>query len=70
MSGCSADIVNMEADKQDSQTIEARENLQKGLRILAKIIAREILAGRFPTCPGDVIEEQQKRGGEKDGQHS
>jgi len=44
----------MSEDKQDNQTLEARENLQRGLRILAKIIAREILAGRFPDCPGDI----------------
>jgi len=48
----------MSEDKQDNQTLEARENLQRGLRILAKIIAREILAGRFPDCPGDVIRGQ------------
>ncbi len=67
MSGCSVDFINMEADRQDNQIDEAKENLQKGLRILAKIIAREILAGRFPACPEETIEEQHKRGGEKDG---
>lgn len=54
----------METDKQDNQAVEAKENLQKGLRILAKIIAREILAGRFPDCPEEAIEKGRK-GGEK-----
>jgi len=58
----------MNEDKQDNQTIEEKENLQKGLRILAKIIAREILAGRFPDCPIEVIEEQHQKGGDKDEQ--
>jgi len=54
----------MSEDKQDNQTLEARENLQRGLRILAKIIAREILAGRFPDCPGDIQREDGGGGGE------
>ncbi len=58
----------MSEDRQDNQTLEARENLRRGLRILAKIIAREILAGRFPDCPIEVIEKQRKRGSEKDGE--
>jgi len=60
----------MSEDRQDNQALEAKENLQKGLRILAKIIAREILAGRFPDCPVEVIEKRHKRGGGEDGQHS
>jgi len=36
----------MSEDKQDNQALEERENLRRGLRILAKIIAREILAGK------------------------
>jgi len=48
----------MSEDKQDNQALEQRENLRRGLRILAKIIAREILAGRFPDCPGDAIRRQ------------
>jgi hypothetical protein len=56
----------MSEDRQDNQTLEAKENLQKGLRILAKIIAREILAGRFPDCPVDIINGQPQKGGEKD----
>lgn len=56
--------MRMDENKQDSQALEAKENLQRGLRILAKIIAREILAGRFPDCPGDIAKEQpQKRNG-------
>jgi len=60
----------MNEDKQDNQTLEANQNLQRGLRILAKIIAREILAGRFPDCPTDVIKKQPGEGGEKDEQQS
>jgi len=52
----------MSEDKQDNQTLEARENLQRGLRILAKIIAREILAGRFSGCPGDIQPEDGSEG--------
>lgn len=63
MSGCSVDFINMETDRQDNQIDEAKESLQKGLRILAKIIAREILAGRFPNCPGEAVEKC--KGGDK-----
>lgn len=60
----------MNEDKQDNQALEANQNLQRGLRILAKIIAREILVGRFPDCPADVIKEQAQEGSEKDERQS